>query len=189
MTSIVSCRRQAGHRYSVGPSSCSFGRGMISSPQNGHRTVAIYVSLSEEHFCKAVEILGNLLQFRDGFVQRHVDDVSASERGHPPPLSFRRKIDGRNAVSGSQDPVVGCGCASSLYVTEDGDSRLEPGPFLDLAGDHIRDSAETFAAELVALVPRNVERSCDRQRSFGYDDDREEVSGGVAMLEVVADLR
>ena len=69
---------------------------------------------------------------RDRFVERHADDLVGLERDHRPDPAVMDGIDGADPKAGGEDPVKCRWRTAPLYVTENGNARLDPGHPLDL---------------------------------------------------------
>src|SRR5579884_4049674 len=136
----------------------------------------------------AVQRRVDRLQLGHTLGERHPDDAAGVEGDHGAELAVVNGVDGRHPEPGSQHPVEGGRCPSTLHVPEDGHPRLEPGALLDLDRQLVADAAEALVAELVDLTGRDSDGALLGPGSFGDHHDRRVTALGVTGLQLAADL-
>src|SRR4051795_8190288 len=147
------------------------------------------LSLAEEGFRHGEPVLGDRLQLRRGFLQRHVDDAVAMQGGHPPELLLLDEVGGLEAVARGENAIAGGRRAAALHMSEHSHPRLVTGPPLDLLRECGADSAfrQAGVSELVDVVGAAVGRALQLV-AFRDDDDREVLAPLVSTPDVVARL-
>src|SRR5829696_857338 len=87
---------------------------------------------AEEDLRLQVPLQRHGLQLAGRLLQRHADDVGATESDHLAPVLLVGGVDGVQAEAGGEHPVVRGGGAAALHVTEHDRARLLAGALLDL---------------------------------------------------------
>src|SRR4051812_34838820 len=127
---------------------------------------------AEERPRELVPLERHGLQLVGRFAQRAGDHVVAAQRGHLSEVAGLDEVGRLQAEARGEDAVARGRGAAALNVAEDGDTRLEAGPALDLVAEALADAAlrEELVPELVDL---SLVLGARQLAPFTDDDDGE----------------